>query len=104
VNCCSSDGDLAARAKMARRPRRIATLIRWVLALTTFALIPKCPACIAGYVLVFTGIGVSLPVAAAVRWSLIGVSVASLTCFLFRAVRRASPLPLGGENNARNTR
>ena len=70
-------------------PRRLAALIQWAIPLTTLALIPKCPACIAAYVLLFTGIGLSLPAAAAMRWAIIAVSTAALLFLCFRAAHRA---------------
>jgi hypothetical protein len=74
-------------------PRRVATLIPWALPLTTLALIPKCPACVAAYVLLFTGIGLSLPAATAARWTLVVLSIAALAYLLLRAARRAVTPP-----------
>ncbi|MBX3356811.1 MAG: hypothetical protein KF745_00125 [Phycisphaeraceae bacterium] len=45
---------------------------------------PKCPACVAGYILLFTGIGLSVPTAAVVRWALLIASVAALIFLLTR--------------------
>jgi hypothetical protein len=105
MHCCCTDGDPAAPAVRAPStssspilpsnttptawPRRIATLVPWALPLTTLALIPKCPACVAGYVLLFTGIGLSLPAATALRGTLIALSIAALAYLLLRAGRRA---------------
>ena len=41
-------------------------------------LVPKCPACVAAYVAAVTGIGVSLPMAAGIRWGLIILCVVAL--------------------------
>ena len=102
MHCCCTDGDPAVPAPSTSSPpvpppdatptplfRRIATLIRWALPLTTLALLPKCPACVAAYVLLFTGIGLSLPAATAMRWTLIALSIAALAYLLLRAARRA---------------
>jgi hypothetical protein len=56
-------------------------------------LIPKCPACVAAYVLLFTGFGLSLPVASAMRWTLIVVSIAAVAFLVLRAVRRVLTRP-----------
>ena len=99
MRCCSSGGGptrLAATPPPQSRPgrsRRLITFVQWVaqwaIPLTTLALIPKCPACVAGYVLLFTGIGLSLPTAAAIRWILIALSVVALAYILVRTLRRA---------------
>jgi hypothetical protein len=46
---------------------------------------PKCPACLAAYIAVATGVGISMPVAAAMRWAILAASIALLA---FLAVRR----------------
>ena len=96
--CCSHD-DTAAPAvtgpAATRRSwlRRGGAVIEWAIPITTLALVPKCPACVAAYLLVFTGIGLSLPAAAATRWTLIALSIAALTFLLLRAARRAFARP-----------
>jgi hypothetical protein len=69
-------------------PRRAAALVQWAIPVTVLALVPKCPMCVAAYVVLFTGIGLSLPAAAAIRWGLIVLSMAALAFLLFRAARR----------------
>ena len=63
----------------------MATVTKWALPLTTLVVIPKCPACIAGYIFLLTGIGVSLPVAASLRAMLIALSMTGVAYLIFRA-------------------
>lgn len=70
---------------------RITALIQWALPVTALALIPKCPACVAAYVLIFTGLGLSIPAASAVRWTLIFLSITAIAWLIFRAARRLLP-------------
>ena len=113
MHCCCTDCDIGVTVVHSRPPRnttptpwarRIATVVQWALPLATLTLVPKCPACVAGYVLLFTGIGLSLPAAAAVRWTLIVISITSLGYLLRRAARLASlrtgSLPATGEIHA----
>jgi hypothetical protein len=51
-------------------------------------LLPKCPACIAAYVALGTGIGLSMSAAAYVRILLLLLCVASMTFFVAKYVRR----------------
>ena len=60
-------------------------VVGWLVPVTTLALVPKCPACVAGYLALATGIGISLPTATYVRALLIGLCVA---CLIFLAARR----------------
>lgn len=113
MRCCStadattapaSSPDSPGNAAPPTRPRRLATLIQWAIPLTTLALIPKCPACIAAYVLLFTGIGLSLPAAAAMRWTLIALCAAALTFLLLRTAHRALRVPHRLATNGTPTR
>lgn len=75
-----------------RRGREIAG---WLLPTATLALIPKCPACVAGYVALVTGIGISLPMAACIRIGLVVLCLASLVLMAARRFRNlhATRLP-----------
>jgi len=96
---CCSRGDTAATAVTApgttRRswPRRVGALVEWALPVTALALVPKCPGCVAAYILLFTGVGLSLPAATSVRWALIGVSIGALVFLGARAVYRRVSAP-----------
>jgi hypothetical protein len=64
---------------------------------TALALVPKCPACLAGYVLLVTGVGLSVAAAAAVRWAIIGVCAVGLAVLLGRLVAGWARPGRGGE-------
>lgn len=56
---------------------------KWLVPSVTLLLIPKCPLCLAAYVAIFTGIGLSVPVATYLRITLLVICISSL---LFLAV------------------
>ena len=93
MNCCT-EGDIGATAVTAPRTgrswlRRSSALVEWAVPITALALVPKCPACFAAYILLFTGVGLSFPAATAVRWAIIVLSVTALAYLLLRGARRA---------------
>lgn len=52
------------------------------------ALVPKCPMCVAGYVALFTGIGISTASAGWLRAGLIAMCLAILALFCWKSLRR----------------
>ena len=55
------------------------------------ALLPKCPACVAAYVAIATGIGISVPAASYLRGGAVLLCVALLLCLAARAAWRHIP-------------
>jgi hypothetical protein len=62
--------------------RRVREIFAWVLPSVVLVLVPKCPACLAAHVTLWTGLGLSLTTATFLRWVLLCLCVASLL-FLF---------------------
>jgi len=79
--CC----DAASDRKSATWVRRVREIFAWVVPSTVLVLVPKCPACLAAYVALWTGLGLSLSTATYLRWGLLFLCVASL---LFLIVNR----------------
>ena len=86
--CCSRDKSAASTIRVPTWSRHILSFVEWALPVTALALVPKCPACLAGYILLFTGIGLSVSAAAALRWTIIGVCAAVLALLLLRLLAR----------------
>lgn len=89
--CCHSKQPSTTPAHRAPRAswfRRAFALVQWSLPIATLALIPKCPICFAGYILLFTGLGLSFSQAALARWSLISLSLLALAFLTLRLARR----------------
>ena len=87
-HCCqikTRAGDSTRRS--ASRLRRGGELVGWIVPSATLALLPKCPACVAAYVALATGIGISLPTATYLRATLVVLCVASLVFITARRLR-----------------
>lgn len=89
LRCCDDESEsvhettsVAARPKVAQRLREIAG---WIVPAAGLALIPKCPACLAAYLAIGTGVGLSESSATYLRMILLVTFGASLS---YLAVRR----------------
>lgn len=71
----------------------------WIVPSVTLVLAPKCPACVAAYVALATGIGISLPVAAGLRLALVAVCVAALVFLAARRLRNLTNKNLSQSTN-----
>ena len=65
--------------------RKVKSILAWLLPSAVLVLMPKCPACVAAYVVLWTGLGVSLTAAVWLRWGLLFLCAGSL---LFLIVKR----------------
>jgi hypothetical protein len=68
-------------------PRRM-NMTGWLVPSAVLVLMPKCPACLAAYIAMATGLGISLPTAANVRSMLIALCIASLCWLAIRTMHR----------------
>jgi hypothetical protein len=72
--CC----DAASGRKWPTWVRSVREVFAWSLPSTILVLVPKCPACLAAYVTLWTGLGLSLTTAAYLRCILLFLCVVSL--------------------------
>jgi hypothetical protein len=68
----------------------LAEAIRWGVPTAALALMPKCPVCLAAYIAIGTGLGISVAAATWLRWGLIAISVGSLLWLAARRLLRQS--------------
>ena len=69
------------------RQQRLRNALGWLVPGILLATMPKCPMCLAAYVALACGIGISLPVASFLRTTLIVLCLGSLLFPTFRFVR-----------------
>jgi hypothetical protein len=87
-HCCQIKTRAGDNARWpASRLRRGREIVGWIVPTATLALLPKCPACVAAYVALATGIGISLPTAAYLRAMLVVLCVGSLVFITARRLR-----------------
>jgi len=81
INRVAEPGRDAGLAESGAPPyRRFLSFLGWIVPTTILALIPKCPACVAGYAVIGTSVGFSLSAFTQLRLALIVLCVVSL-CF-----------------------
>jgi hypothetical protein len=61
--------------------------------LAIWALMPKCPACLAAYVFLWTGLGLSLTTVSYVRWGFLALSGVMMVYLAMKWLRRGHASP-----------
>ena len=69
-------------------PRRCGGVAGWMVPASVLALMPKCPMCVAAYVAMGTGFGMSVPAASYLRTSMLAMSAIALVYLTATTVRR----------------
>ena len=82
--CCQT----RTRARPASHLRRGGEIAGWVLPTATLVLLPKCPVCVAAYIALLSGLGVSVATAAYVRTSLLILCVTAVAWLAFKRLHR----------------
>jgi hypothetical protein len=98
MNCCTASHHVhaAGTTRMATdanrvpspRVRRSITLTRWSLPAVILVLLPKCPACLAAYIALGTGVSLTVTASAHLRIVLIFISAAAIVLNVLWLVRR----------------
>jgi hypothetical protein len=82
--CC----DDASGRKTPRWVRRVREVFGWVVPSAILVLVPKCPACLAAHVTLWTGLGLSFSTATYLRWALLFVCGAALLYLIVERLDR----------------
>lgn len=88
TNCC-----IAGRSQISKTSLRAGKATKWLIPGTLIAVLPKCPACVAAYVALGTGVGISLPAAAHLRIWLLVLCVVILVLFTLQSILRLATAP-----------
>ena len=85
MSACCDGPKPGARPAWMQKARSICA---WILPNAILVLMPKCPACLAAYLALLTGFGLSFAAATYVRWALIILCVASLLFLIVKRLKR----------------
>jgi hypothetical protein len=87
AHCCCERGANAPRSPRSPGVRRLLGIIGWLLPSAGLVLMPKCPLCLAAWIGVATGIGLSVAEATHLRLGLFVVYAAALLFLMANRVR-----------------
>ena len=86
--CCGAASD----RKTPTWVRRVRESFPWALPSAILVLLPKCPACLAAHVALWTGLGVSLSTATYLRWVLLFLCVVLLLSLIVERLDRGGAI------------
>jgi uncharacterized RDD family membrane protein YckC len=84
-SCCQQNSNAAAAKRSSARA--VSWAARWIVPGVVLAAMPKCPLCLAAYVALFTGFGISLA-AAKFAWWLVAISCVVILLYLAATAAR----------------
>jgi hypothetical protein len=84
--CC----DLGGTRKPPTWARSCREVLAWLLPGALLMLVPKCPACLAAHVAIWTGLGLSFSTAAYLSWLLLALCCASMLYLLITRLGRTT--------------
>jgi predicted transporter len=87
-NTCSCKDSLAIKNSPKKILQRSTNAFKLAMPVVGYALIPKCPVCLAGYIALGTGVGLSITTATYLRTALIIICMLSIVYFLAKHARR----------------
>jgi hypothetical protein len=82
--CCHSDVTQSPENSITRR---VLVATKWIVPTAILALLPKCPMCLAAYVALATGVGISMPVVTWIRTGLLLTCLCALAWFAVGTLR-----------------
>ena len=82
--CCEGAGN----GKTLAMVRGVREAVAWIFPCAVVVALPKCPACLAAHVALWTGLGMSFSTASYLRWALLSVCAASLTFLIVKRLNR----------------
>jgi hypothetical protein len=84
-SCCRQSSNAAVAGRSSARA--VGRVVRWIVPGVVLAAMPKCPLCLAAYVALFTGYGISLAAANFAWWFVAASCVGALAYLVLSAAR-----------------
>lgn len=88
MNTCRHCGIASQRRARWSRWGRLSEIAGWVVPSATLVLLPKCPICVAAYVALISGVGISIASASRLRIVLLLSSITILFCLTLLRLRQ----------------